>query len=92
MTKQGYPEEHELEHIAKWKHPYGPAYFEYIKDRWHDNGKFLELPDGSYELITGGWSGNEDIIGAMRENYIFWSLWWERSERGGYHKFSYIGG
>jgi len=35
-------------------------------------------------MATGGWSGNEDIIQAMRENKSwFWMMSWHRSERGG---------
>lgn len=34
------------------------------------------------KLITGGWSGNEDIIAAMFEN-VFISICWVASIRGG---------
>ena len=39
------------------------------------------------ELHTYGWSGNEDIIQALKENRIFWSMCWEESRRGGHYKF-----
>jgi len=39
------------------------------------------------KFATGGWSGNEEIIGAMRANYGLWSLYWESSHRGGLHVF-----
>lgn len=35
-------------------------------------------------LITGGWSGNEEVIGTLQQN-PGWGLSWERSERGGLH-------
>lgn len=38
-------------------------------------------------LITGGWSGNEDVVTALQENWTFWPRFWERSERGGKHEF-----
>jgi len=34
-------------------------------------------------LATGGWSGNEDIIKALQENLLFWSMCWYKSMRGG---------
>ena len=39
------------------------------------------------ELMTGGWSDNEDIIQALEKNQMFWRLCWEESRRGGYYKF-----
>jgi len=38
------------------------------------------------ELHTYGWSGNEDIIRALRKN-DFWLLFWEKSTRGGHYWF-----
>lgn len=40
-----------------------------------------------YHISTGGWSGNEDLIGALKENCAFWGLYWEESRRGGHFKF-----
>lgn len=39
------------------------------------------------ELHTGGWSGNEDIIRALRKNKVFFSAWWTKEERGGHYYF-----
>jgi len=36
-------------------------------------------------LVTGGWSGNEDAIAALRRG-MFW-MWWQSSTRGGAHEF-----
>ena len=38
-------------------------------------------------MATGGWSGNESIIYAMRENYVLWATLWESSHRGGLEVF-----
>ena len=27
-----------------------------------------------YVYHTGGWSGNEDVIDALRHNFLFWSM------------------
>jgi len=40
----------------------------------------------SYEYHTGGWSGNEDVINSLQQNF-FWFLFWERSIRGGHYYF-----
>ena len=33
-------------------------------------------------MATGGWSGNESVIGAL-ERSAFWFLYWNQSARGG---------
>jgi len=38
-------------------------------------------------LSTGGWSGNEDIIRALKKNFIFWSMYWQMNRRGGHYQF-----
>jgi hypothetical protein len=42
---------------------------------------------GTVTLVTGGWSGNEDVVDSLRQNYVFWSRCWESSHRGGKHVF-----
>jgi hypothetical protein len=42
--------------------------------------------DGDEEYIrfaTGGWSGNESIIGALRKNFMVQAMCWQMSARGG---------
>ncbi len=85
----GYPEEHELQKIQDWPMKDGwEKLFEYIRERWRyaDDG-FFSRTKQIYSLSTGGWSGNESIIGAMSENLLFWSICWLSSERGGYYIF-----
>jgi len=38
------------------------------------------------ELHTGGWSGNELIIDALKKT-TFWMLYWTMSRRGGHYYF-----
>jgi hypothetical protein len=41
-----------------------------------------------YYLSTGGWSGNEELIDALKtSNCFFWSLRWLSSRRGGHYVF-----
>jgi len=90
-----YPEEAELQTIEQWPTDNLVELFEYIKTRWRyadyedanfwvekdeeDEGKPVKI----YEIATGGWSGNEDIIEAMQKNIVFWYTAWYKTERGG---------
>lgn len=94
MDADGYPEEHELSKITEWRDftfSGTNALIEYIRERWQyaDCGYFkltgkrvLKL-----ELHTGGWSGNEDIIEALKRNYTFWGMHWRKSTAGGHYYF-----
>lgn len=87
-TDDGYPTEDELKAITDWKTNDLPAMFAFIQDLWcWGDTMATEAPKGTWTLITGGWSGNEDLIGALSNNHIAWSLCWEMSKRGGKHVF-----
>ena len=96
-----YPSEVELNRIRNffnWK-----ELVEFVTSVWADYGickldppsycaededSYLEDPHYRWTLVTGGWSGNEDIINALEENkHLFWQLNWTRSERGGRYEF-----
>lgn len=52
-------------------------------------GRFeIDRESNLLKITTGGWSSNEIVISAMKENIIFWALHWELSKRGGYYEFS----
>ncbi|RPI54319.1 MAG: hypothetical protein EHM49_03285 [Deltaproteobacteria bacterium] len=99
MDRDGYPTDKELKRIEKWDCIKGSVMdlLEYIESMWHwpewgfvkRNGrtqcfrkKCIKL-----ELHTGGWSGNESIIWALKANRMFWRLYWIRSDRGGHYYF-----
>jgi len=83
-----YPSDDELEKIKTWPLPDWRGLMQFIRPIWNysDCGYWVE--EGSkYSISSGGWSGNEDIIGALQENYIFWVICWFSSQRGGHHVF-----
>jgi hypothetical protein len=88
MDKDGYPEDHELEEITQFLgNP--KDWYEIIRPLWQfaDAGYFSVDDREFYHLSTGGWSGNEDIVRAMRRNLVMWAMYWVQSKRGGHHVF-----
>lgn len=59
--------------IDAWNLDYGSAYG--------------DAASGDITLVTGGWSDNEAVISAMRENTMGWLMTWQSSHRGGKHVF-----
>lgn len=89
MDKDGYPDDQELKIIEDW--PYQSGYdklMEYVYDRWRyaDCGYWCQI-DSSFQISTGGWSGNESLIQAMEHNRMFWAMCWVSSRRGGQYEF-----
>lgn len=93
-----YPTDDDLATIRTWPvNPNAPDHgyrdlFEFIHELWwpSDQGPspyFRALPGGRYEISTVGWSGNEDIIRAMMDNHVFWTLCWYSHRRGGHYTF-----
>ena len=94
-----YPDEKELEQIEKWDFEKQPVqdFLAEIKRLWHWSDTFFELERGYKNILgkpcwklrlhTGGWSGNESIIEAMQKNFVFWTMAWESSRRGGHYEF-----
>ncbi len=90
----GYPDEETLNEIEKFSLGKNlenlHEFIRLIKDHWNyaELGFFKYHPDTGYlELHTGGWSGNESIISAIRKTPMFWSLYWYKSKRGGHYWF-----
>lgn len=88
MDSSGYPDEQELRTIREWPEMDLPGLMEFICERWKyaEQGSFI-VREGVYHLSTLGWSGNEEIIGALQQNRIFWSLCWQVARRGGHYEF-----
>ena len=90
--KDEYPTKEELRKIEKWDITKKPVteLISYVEKLWWDSDWGFKLSGKrilKLELHTGGWSGNESIVGALGKNFLFWMLYWERSTRGGHFYF-----
>lgn len=89
LDEDGYPTEYTLNVIRNWPIRTDEdlaAIMSYIKQIWYCPNRMTN--EGlHYTLVTSGWSGNEDIIGAMRDNVMLHILYWYTSRRGGHHEY-----
>lgn len=92
LDEDGYPTELALQRIRSWEHEKGwGAALDYIRELWW-GGEMLwtEKQRGDRrvcDVSTGGWSGNEDLIAAMRGNFLLWSTVFLAHRRGGHYVF-----
>ena len=63
-----------------------PVYLNYIFGGWKFSMISYDGTTCTLEMSTGGWSGNEDIIRAMKDN-VFWVTFWQSTARGGHYVF-----
>ena len=89
LDDDGYPTSETLQTIKSWPIGSYNTMMENIKDIWRnaDYGYWKVDEEGKYHISTSGWSGNEEIIGALRANLVFWGVCWEQSRRGGHYIF-----
>lgn len=94
VDDDGYPTEATEEVVQKWAcigKENKLALMDYVKKAWWMASwgwSEEDFEEGKrYQISTGGWSGNESLISALRGNFIFWSLSWVQSRRGGHYIF-----
>lgn len=65
----------------------------YVNSIWHWDMISIQTGDDGYSethpylevrMVTGGWSGNEEIIGTIEKTMFGFAFWWS-SNRGGLH-------
>lgn len=94
VDDDGYPTGYALKVIESWDSQDFWGLVDFIKKVWWhaktgvDAYRYKDSSDGEVLLHTWGWSGNEEIIDAIRENVVWWGLYWFRSERGGHYIFN----
>jgi hypothetical protein len=76
----------DLEKIKKWDvvdDPFG--FVEFVVSKWNKHYGKVKIKKTKekmiVEFITGGYSDNETIISSFPS--MFWTLYWELSQRGG---------
>lgn len=82
-----YAKQRELTRIAKWNYADPWGWFEYVIARWWMPAWGIRRVRNRLYMSTGGWSGNEEIIGAMRKNYLLWGKTWYVHRTGGHFIF-----
>lgn len=99
LDEDGYPTGASLEIIKIWGHEDIIGWFEFINSLWHLRSWGWAEKDEPYEhdekrmvrryyISTAGWSGNETLIKAMQESFL-WHLVWVESRRGGHYIFEH---
>lgn len=82
-----YPTDEELSRVSAWPESDPAGWFAYIKGLWWAADWGFSQSDARYSMSTGGWSGNESIISAMRENGALWGPCYLTCRRGGHYCF-----
>jgi len=91
-----YPHPYCLYLISNWKiqkFEDCKVLLDFVKQEWKWKNYFSfeeKEKEYIYSVHTGGWSGNEGLISALKENHIFWTLCWYSSTRGGHYEFRVV--
>lgn len=96
MDKDGYPTEEELKYIKEFdvveSNWHGLMYYIKTEVWWHGGSLFtVKEMEWEYHISTGGWSGNEEVIEALKSKHMFWIMYWQQSTKGGHYIFSKSG-
>ncbi len=87
----GYPTEATLKEIEMWPYNDVVGFFRFIEQAWSYSNYFTK-EGRDIKMSTGGWSGNESIMGAMKGNVNhIWRFTWVSSRRGGHYEFEIQG-
>jgi hypothetical protein len=66
---------------ARWRHP------EYWEERDVIDEEYKGQRERSYKFSTGGWSGNESLVGAMEEHPLLGLIAPTSWRRGGHYEY-----
>ena len=91
LWDDGYPTDAALDLITGFTGTHAEL-FALVRMLWSPYGVIhIALTDDSREiaavLVTGGWSGNESIVGALENSFYVQMRLWHSSTRGGRHEY-----
>jgi len=86
FDRQGYPTLETFRAIREWPGSDLWGLIHFVRDAWYYDNSWNEV-DRTIRVHTGGWSGNEDLISSLQDNFIFWSMCWVSTRRGGHYVF-----
>jgi hypothetical protein len=102
LDVDGYPTDATLEAIQAWPYQDIAGCLDFAREAWHwPDWQGEELSAAEREVVhaeegerfarfaTGGWSGNESVIAALKANMMVRAMCWCLSGRGGLHIFRY---
>lgn len=92
LDKDNYPDKISLKRIEKWDilKQGVQGLLDLVEENTHMADWSLSIAGKRvlrFEYHTGGWSGNEEVINALRRNILFFSMFWKKSTRGGHYYF-----
>jgi len=92
LDKDNYPDEESLKEIREWNilKQGVRGLLDLVKENTNTPDWSISIKGKRvlrFEYHTGGWSGNEDVISALRQNTLFFPMYWEKSIRGGHFYF-----
>ena len=59
----------------------------FLASVWWMGDSLAEFDGVAWTFSTGGYSANEEAIGAMMDNAMLWMMTWQQSRRGGHYRF-----
>lgn len=71
FDRDGYPTERTLQVVTDWDFEDPKGLLEFVKDAWYWPEYARETRPGLYVFATGGWSGNESLLLALRESGVW---------------------
>ena len=96
MEADDHVEEPQLGMIRSWPDTDHRGLMEYVESLWRmgewgwkqQRSPFTgRVASRTYQVSTGGWSQNKDIIAALEANRSFWEQCWVSYRVGGHYEF-----
>jgi hypothetical protein len=88
MDEDGYPTEETLARVRAWDPKDFKGLAEFFVELWRYEN-YIDLDGDILTISTAGWSGHEELIGAI--NQLWRTFHWRSSRRGGHHVFTNLG-